>query len=399
MRSFFHHLSGILLLPVLCLLTACGGPVEVSDQLEISLAETTVSSDAGSVFVRVTSNGSWTLDFVEPDVDWARLEMTSGNGSRNSIILSYSANRGSESRSVTVRATAADGKKTSQAVLTQRSYVAPAPSGISGGKAATASFKWLELPETDATDGMDFLWHLVDINGKMVRNYSCYWNYSDRVSIWVAYPLCKDYLGSLGRSDAWGFDPLLPAVSQQNVSGGYWAGNNGYYDRGHQIPSADRTANYAMNAATFYGTNMTPQKNSFNAGLWASLESKVRDWSRSSDTLYVVTGCVLDGAKYYALDRASNKITAPAAYYKAVLRYAPSSSTGLGHAGYMGCAVWMEHKETASSAKMDKTYSMSIDALEQKLGIDLFVNLPDKVGKSVADQIEAEDPQKISWWW
>ena len=41
---------------------------------------------------------------------------------------------------------------------------------------------------------------------------------------------------------------------------------------------------------------------------------------------------------------------------------------------------------------MDKTYSMSIDALEQKLGIDLFVNLPDQVGKSVADQIEAEDP-------
>ena len=160
MRSFFHHLSGMLLLPVLCLLTACGGPVAESDQLEISLAETTVSSDAGSVFVRVTSSGPWTLDFVEPDVNWARLEMTSGEGSRNSIILSYSANRGSESRSVTVRATAADGKKTSQAVLTQRSYVAPTPSGISGGKAATASFKWLELPETDATELLGPGFHL-----------------------------------------------------------------------------------------------------------------------------------------------------------------------------------------------------------------------------------------------
>ena len=59
----------------------------------------------------------------------------------------------------------------------------------------------------------------------------------------------------------------------------------------------------------------------------------------------------------------------------------------------------LDHKLYATSAKVDKTYSLSIDALEQKLGIDLFVNLPDKVGKSVADQIEAEDPQKISWWW
>ena len=383
---------------VLCLLTACGGPVAESDQLEISLAETTVSSDAGSVFVRVTSSGPWTLDFVEPDVSWARLEMTSGEGSRNSIILSYSANRGSESRSVTVRATAADGKKTSQAVLTQRSYVAPTPSGISGGKAATASFKWLELPETDATDGMDFLWHMVDINGKMVRNYSCYWNYSDRVSIWVAYPLCNEYLGSLGRSDAWGFDPLLPAVSQQNVSGGYWAGNNGYYDRGHQIPSADRTANYAMNAATFYGTNMTPQKNVFNSGIWASLEGKVRSWSQSSDTLYVVTGCVVKDATFYALDRANNRITAPTAYFKALLRYQKNST--IGHSGYLGVAFWYDHEKTNWSGKsFSRTESLSISELEQKLGYHLFVNLPDRVGAPTADLIKSEIPTSNNWWW
>ena len=391
-----HRILGWLILPLLCLLQACGGVEDV--RLELSLSEPEVTCDAGSVFARVLSETSWELEIVPP-VDWASLQTTSGSGSKNSIILSYSANRASEARSLTVVATAAGGKATASATLRQRAYVEPAPSGAQGGRAASAPYRWLELPATSAADGMDFLWHMVDVNGKAVRNYSCYWNYSDRVSMWVAYPLCGLYLGSLSRSDAWGFDPFLPAASQQNVGGGYWDGNNGHYDRGHQLPSADRTANYAMNAATFYGTNMTPQKNSFNAGLWASLESKVRDWSRSSDTLYVVTGCVLDGAKYYALDRASNKITAPAAYYKAVLRYAPSSSTGLGHAGYMGCAVWMEHKETASSAKMDKTYSMSIDALEQKLGIDLFVNLPDKVGKSVADQIEAEDPQKISWWW
>jgi endonuclease G len=236
-------------------------------------------------------------------------------------------------------------------------------------------------------------------------NYSIEWDCQKKSQRWSCYQMHSGNSGGKNSRvvDGYLFDEDLPNHNVNYVTNEYgetfdpfWSSG---YSHGHICPNADRKYSREGNRQTFFLTNMQPQKNSFNAGLWASLESKVRDWSRSSDTLYVVTGCVLDGAKYYALDRASNKITAPAAYYKAVLRYAPSSSTGLGHAGYMGCAVWMEHKETASSAKMDKTYSMSIDALEQKLGIDLFVNLPDKVGKSVADQIEAEDPQKISWWW
>ena len=42
---------------------------------------------------------------------------------------------------------------------------------------------------------------------------------------------------------------------------------------------------------------------------------------------------------------------------------------------------------------------MSIDALEEKLGIDLFVNLPAVIGKSAAAAVEAEDPKTQQWWW
>ena len=387
------------MLPVLCLLMACGGPAEESSyQLELSLAETTVSSDAGSVFVRVTSNGSWTLDFVEPDADWARLETTSGSGSKNSIILSYSANRGDAARSVTVRATAAGGKVTSTARLTQEKYVAPTPSGKKGGRAAVSPYRWLELPATAVSDGMDFLWHELELGGKTVRNWSCYWNYADRVSLWVAYPLCNAYLGSLSRSDAWGFDPLLSAASQQNVSGGYRVGNNGYYDRGHQIPSADRTASYEMNATTFYGTNMTPQLNTLNSGVWAKLEGKIRDWSKLSDTLFVVTGCVVQGASHYALDRSDVRVTVPTAYFKAVLRYKKDST--IGHGGFMGAAFWYDHEGVSWSGKpFSSAQSLSIAELEQKLGYPLFVNLPDRVGEKAANEIKTEKPANLNWWW
>lgn len=409
MRRFFHYLSGMML-PLLCLLQACGGVEDV--RLELNLSEPEVTCDAGSVFVRVLSETSWELEIVPP-VDWASLQTTSGSGSKNSIILSYSANRASEARSLTVVATAAGGKATASATLRQRAYVEPAPSGAKGGKAASAPFKWLELPSTDAADGMDFLWHMIDVGGRTIRNYSCYWNYKDLVSIWVAYPLNSTYSSGTTWDYKWGLDPFLSNNVQSVLYSGYGQGNNSslsgaFYARGHQIARADRRISQEASDQTCYGTNMTPQLNKgtggtmdFNGGIWANLESRVRDkWAASSDTLYVVTGCVLDGAQYYALDNMGKKVTVPTAYYKAVLRYASSASaTGLGHSGYMACAVWLDHKLYATSAKVDKTYSLSIDALEQKLGIDLFVNLPDKVGKSVADQIEAEDPQKISWWW
>lgn len=385
-----------MLFPLLILLPACGEqPGEVL--LELSLSETEIAAEAGSVFVRVSSDVSWTLE-ISPAVEWASLSVTSGNGNKNSIILSCLPNKDVSERSLTVVATASGGKVTSSARLAQRGYTAPTPSGKKGGRAAVSPYRWLELPATAVSDGMDFLWHELELGGKTVRNWSCYWNYADRVSLWVAYPLCNAYLGSLSRSDAWGFDPLLSAASQQNVSGGYRVGNNGYYDRGHQIPSADRTASYEMNATTFYGTNMTPQLNTLNSGVWAKLEGKIRDWSKLSDTLFVVTGCVVQGASHYALDRSDVRVTVPTAYYKAVLRYKKDST--IGHGGFMGAAFWYDHEGVSWSGKpFSSAQSLSIAELEQKLGYPLFVNLPDRVGEKAANEIKTEKPANLNWWW
>ena len=39
--------------------------------------------------------------------------------------------------------------------------------------------------------------------------------------------------------------------------------------------------------------------------------------------------------------------------------------------------------------------AMSIDKLEEKVGVDFFVNLPADVQKNV----EAQDPAEVAWWW
>ena len=152
---------------------------------------------------------------------------------------------------------------------------------------------------------------------------------------------------------------------------------------------------------TFYGTNMTPQiYEGFNGDIWATLEDKVRGWARDSDTLYVVTGCVIDykdgETVKYALDNNGKKVTVPTAYYKVVLRYMKNSTVG--YSGYSACAVWLDHK-VYSTKTIDSSYSMSVDDLEKRLNIDFFVNLPAKVGEETTARIEAEDPKDVAWWW
>lgn len=259
---------------------------------------------------------------------------------------------------------------------------------------------WLELPEIYNAGRNDFLIHKGTFNGATIRDWSFYWDYGNRISQWVAYPLYKAiYTGAL-KTDAWGYDLLLPASKQQNVTGGYKVGNNGFYDRGQLIPWLDR-ATEELNKQTFCGTNTVPMNSDFKGGLWTKLEGKVRSWAGASDTCYVVTGCITEGAKYYVVDRSNNQITVPQAFFKAVLRYEKSSTVGT--KGYCAVAFLFDHEEYSQSGKSslqpNKDMSMSIKDLEDVLGYKLFVNLDTAIGTEDAAAVKADNPRANNWWW
>ena len=70
-----------------------------------------------------------------------------------------------------------------------------------------------------------------------------------------------------------------------------------FYARGHQIPNADRNGSDELVVQTYYATNSTPQiQNKFNGGIWQQLESGVRNIAATTDTVYVVTGAILQTA-------------------------------------------------------------------------------------------------------
>lgn len=388
---------------VMLALSSCGSGGK-EDVLPPTVEVKTAVVEAGgySQFIYVKASSSWRITITSVDggepVDWIIADPSSGSGDMD-VTLKVEENKSEKERSavITVENSAGKASKT----ISQKakgSEVKPDPTPSGGNLSPKTG--WMELPAIPK--GMDAFTHSMTVGSVSTRNYSFLWDYSNLVAPWVAYPLCKWNIGNnIKRTNAWGLDPLLPEGKQPVLFRGFSEGNNGWYARGHQIPSADRLTSYESNSMTFYGTNMTPQiQDGFNGDIWATLEGKVRSWANSSDTLYVVTGCVIDykdgETVKYALDNYGKKVTVPTAYYKVVLRYMKNSTVG--YSGYSACAVWLDHK-VYSTKNIDSKYSMSVKDLEKKVGMDFFVNLPAVVGEKMAAKIESEDPSKVSWWW
>lgn len=372
-------------------MVSCQRPATESSALEVSVKTPVVDSGKGQMFVNVKCDGRWTLALVDAvdgkDVDWASLSVTSGSDNKSNVVLSYQVNASEQSRKLDI--VLDDGLHWVACSVEQMgSGKQPEPEPDPAPDTELPKTGWLELPAMD-DPGLGYYSHSFKMNGKTYRNYSFGWSQEDRVALWVAYPLCKLYTnGSAGRTNEWALDPLLGEDSAAPF-GGY----AGSYARGHQLPSADRQCCYEANAQTFYGTNMTPQLNAHNEGIWADLEGRVRGWANTSDTTYVVTGVVVSPSSKKEKDSYGKSVTVPDAYFKAVLKYSKSSTLGMWNAA----AFYLEHK--AYSGNVGKEHSMSVDKLEEITGIDFFVNLPAKLGDDQAAAIEAADPSKSSVWW
>lgn len=388
---------------VMLALSSCGsgGKEDVLPPI-VEVKTAVVEAGGYSQFIYVKASSSWRITITSVDggepVDWIIADPSCGSGDMD-VTLKVEENKSEKERSavITVENSAGKASKT----ISQKakgSEVKPDPTPSGGNLSPKTG--WMELPAIP--EGMDAFTHSMTVGSVSTRNYSFLWDYDNLVAPWVAYPLCKWNIGNnIKRTNAWGLDPLLPEGKQPVLYRGFSKGNNGWYARGHQIPSADRLTSYESNSMTFYGTNMTPQiQDGFNGDIWATLEGKVRSWANSSDTLYVVTGCVIDYPEgqtvKYALDNYGKKVSVPTAYYKVVLRYMKNSTVG--YSGYSACAVWLDHK-VYSTKNIDSKYSMSVKDLEKKVGMDFFVNLPAVVGEEMAAKIESEDPSKVSWWW
>lgn len=339
---------------------------EITTELVITYPSVPASNT--SQFIQVKASGAWKLEitYLDANVNWCSTIPSTGIGNQSGVVLSYSANDSGLDRSINIRLICGTDTVTQNFVQdADNSTVLP-----------TVTAKWIELPELTTQENEMIIPHSAVISNVSTRSYTMLYDKQMKIAYWVAYPLCRKYMGGTGRTDAWSYDPYVTSTYQANLSGGISG-----YDRGHQIPSADRTINTAANSQTFYFTNMTPQLGSFNQGLWANLENWVRSKATLYDTMYVVTGAILKTVNgnepvRYASDRSSEPIAVPNYYFKVLLGRNVSSNT------YSAIGFWYQHKAPSSST-VSGVACKSIREIEALTGYNFFANLPTDIQNQV----------------
>ncbi len=381
MRNFKKILGVVIAVAAAVIGTCCGekNPVapDANCKAKFSVGEN-VEWNTASQFVVITppATTKWTSRGAD---DWAWFDYedyhyyTQGQGN-GSVALYIASNGESKSRSTTVEVEF-EGTTTVTLKLTQGAFVqAEAP------EIDYEQTSWPEMPLVKQGDGNLYVTHMTKASGKTMRNYSMCYDPDVKAALWIAYPLHDCYTRkAVDRTDAWGYDPLIPAKYQVNMEKGM---SNGY-DRGHQVASADRLASYDMNSQTFYYTNMTAQVAAMNQGIWNDLENKIRNEYICRDTLYVVTGCVMttedDTQVKWVNNRNGGKVAVPKAYFKVLLR-TKSGNTGkaVDNSNATTIGLWVENRsygDEPSRASIVK----SVDEIERLTGFTFFPQISDEV--------------------
>lgn len=245
----------------------------------------------------------------------------------------------------------------------------------------------LEFPHLKGGNNLVIV-HKTDYN--TVVNYSVEWDCDKKSQRWSCYEMNKaNMTASTSRyygNPQYPLDPDLPLndyldrPSEDYLIGDYFWGTG--FDHGHICPSADRLYSSEANYQTFYLTNMQPQYNVFNAGLWAIMEKQVRTWatSKGTEALYVCKGGTIDDESNI-LKRLSNKLIVPKYFFMALLLKNAQ--------GYRAIAFWCENENVDRTNDSLTKYAISIDELEKRTGIDFFCNLPDQTEHKVEQSYAA----------
>ncbi len=234
--------------------------------------------------------------------------------------------------------------------------------------------------------------HSTTEGGERMINYSVEWDGTLKANRWTCYEMYNKIMQkNVKRSGDFAQDPDIPSNMQTTLDDYKGSG----FTRGHLCPSDDRRYSYEQNNQTFYLSNMQPQVQGHNGGIWQQLEKKVRLWAGKCDTLYVVKAATIDKAEYICNEADIKKIAkeegvsvsklhfpgiVPKYFYMALLAYDKKTNT------YRALGVWSPHY------KKSQTEYITIEELQRRTGIDFFCNLDDDIEKAVES---TKDP---SYW-
>jgi endonuclease G len=200
--------------------------------------------------------------------------------------------------------------------------------------------------------------------------YALAYNRDRGIANWVSWQLNADWLGNTERQNNFRQDGGLPTGAYQVTPNDY---RNTGYDRGHIVPSGDRTRSVADNSATFLMSNVLPQNPDNNRGVWRELEEYSRDLVYQFDRqLYIVAGGY---GTQTTLDE--GRITVPSRLWKIIVVLNPGETIADISPETSLIAIDIPNREARD---VDwRTYQTTVDRIELATGYDFLSQIPVEV--------------------
>ncbi len=209
--------------------------------------------------------------------------------------------------------------------------------------------------------------------------YALSYNRSKGIPNWASWQLNKSWLGDAERQNDFRPDDTLPE-GWEKITPSVYTGSG--YDRGHIVPSADRTQTVEDNSATFVMTNMMPQAPDNNRRTWEGLESYSRQLVDNGKELYIMAGGF--GSQGKSL---KGKVTVPKSTWKivVVLNQPGAGVTDVTEETRV-IAINIPNQQDVNSNW--RKYRVSIDELEKLTGYDFLSNVSPDIQQVIESRVD-----------
>ena len=205
-----------------------------------------------------------------------------------------------------------------------------------------------------------------------------------RTSLWVAYRLSGPEIeagGGKERVNCFRKDPRMTRAETATTTD-Y---NEPRFDQGHMANDRDLKDVLQEQVNTYIMSNMSPQEDCFNRGIWLSLEHQVRRWARAYGEVYVTSGAIFDRngdgvrdaddeAQRMISRNGQSRIAVPTHYYKVVWRHEGdrilSITLMLEHTDQIYGSTWTDVQPHVLDSITD------IATIERRAGVTLHPSAP-----------------------
>lgn len=224
----------------------------------------------------------------------------------------------------------------------------------------------------------------IKINESLIEHESMFLVYSEEheQAKWVLHKISTNIInGKVSRTNDFRKDLLVKTGSSEErdffLKRKKSSGKDVYegfgYDRGHLAPSADFRWSHKSLSESYFYSNISPQKPSFNRGKWADLENMIRGYVvENKKDLYVYTGPILK-PNLKKIKKSINGVSIPEKFFKIVVNYEDTKAI-----------AYIIPQETSNYPV--EYFATTIKEVEKITEIDFLANIDDEIEAILENQ-------------